>query len=69
MVNENGIELWIYKHVTSIIEMELNVGYSSIFHCTVLYLHTHTHILQLPEKLILHLSLSEALRLILGKIH
>lgn len=54
---------------TFIIETELNVGHSSSFHCTVLYLHTHIHVLQLPEKLILHLSLSEAFRLILGKIH
>lgn len=38
---------------------------------TVLYYSyiLHIHILQLPEKLILHLSLSEAFRLILRKIH
>lgn len=49
--------------------MELSAGHSSIFHCTVLYLHAHIHILELLEKLILHLSLSEAFRLILRKIH
>lgn len=54
---------------TFIIEMELDAGHSSIFHCTVLYLHTCIHILQLPGKLILHLSLSEAFRLVLRKIH
>lgn len=54
---------------TFIIEMELSAGHSSIFHGTVLYLHAHIHILQLLEKLILHLSLSEAFRLILRKIH